>query len=161
MSFHLTSQNIRIEFADNSTWLVADVRDANGHYHHNRVRLDKHIGNSDGEPDAKYQNDKSILTLPGWFLWGGENFTLSARDIRLEHGPRGPKLTAELPKIDGGFRERQGIDLADKIENRNGHLVYLVGLPEGVKWKWRLTCVIVGIIDMIDEMMESVVCIAC
>ncbi|KAL1979791.1 hypothetical protein VTN96DRAFT_5198 [Rasamsonia emersonii] len=108
MSFHLTSEDIHLEFADDSTWLVAQVKDAHGRFHHNRVRLDKHIGNSDG-----------------WFIWGGENFTRSARDIRLEHGPRGPKLTAELPMINGGFRERQGIDLADRIENRDGHLVYL------------------------------------
>ncbi|KAL1970788.1 hypothetical protein VTN77DRAFT_2622 [Rasamsonia byssochlamydoides] len=108
MSFHLSSRNIRIEFEGDSTFLFAEVRDAHGSYHSNRIRLDKHIGNSDG-----------------WFIWGGENFTRSARDIRLEHGPNGPKLTAELPMINGGFRGRQGIDLADKIENQNGHLVFL------------------------------------
>ncbi|OJJ43047.1 hypothetical protein ASPZODRAFT_146357 [Penicilliopsis zonata CBS 506.65] len=109
MSFHNSSHDIRIEFADRSTFLVAMVKDAHGHPHPNRIRLDKHIGNSDG-----------------WFIWGGENFTATARDIRLDQGPRGPKLTAELPMRNGGFRERQGIDLADKIENQNGHLVFLV-----------------------------------
>lgn len=62
----------------------------------------------------------------GWFIWGGVNFTQSAENIALEHTDRGPKLTAELHKRDGGFRERQGLFLADKIENRDGHLRFTV-----------------------------------
>lgn len=66
------------------------------------------------------------LTNIGWFLWGGVNFTQSAENIALENTDRGPKLTAELHKRDGGYRERQGLFLSDKIENRDGHLHFTV-----------------------------------
>lgn len=72
--------------------------------------------------------------MTGWFIWGGRNFTHSAREIHIEHGPKGPHLTAMLTKRDGGFRERQGIDLADKIENQNGRLVFLVSDPVRINW---------------------------
>lgn len=70
------------------------------------------------------------LTSLGWFIWGGRDFTHSAREIHLEHGANGPHLTAELPMRDGGYRERQGIDLADKIRNENGRLIFLVSGQE-------------------------------
>ena len=38
---------------------------------------------------------------------------------------RGHYLTADLPKRDGGYRERQGIELNDRIANDNGRLVYI------------------------------------
>lgn len=51
------------------------------------------------------------------------DFSDSANDIRLE----GTLLTAELPMRDGGYRERQGIELSERIANENGELV--VSLP--------------------------------
>lgn len=51
------------------------------------------------------------------------DFSDSANDIRLE----GTLLTGELPMRDGGYRERQGIELSDRIANENGELV--VSLP--------------------------------
>ena len=54
-------------------------------------------------------------------MWGGVNFADSANQIRLE---RGTYLTADLPKLDGGYRERQGIDLNARITNNNGHLEF-------------------------------------
>lgn len=62
----------------------------------------------------------------GWFIWGGSNFTETAKDIQLENTGRGPKLTAYLRKRDGGYRELQGLYLADKIANENGELVFKV-----------------------------------
>jgi hypothetical protein len=44
----------------------------------------------------------------------------SAQHARLE----GTTLTAELPMRDGGYRERQGINLDDRISNENGVLVF-------------------------------------
>lgn len=53
-------------------------------------------------------------------MWDGVNFSESANDIRLE----GTLLTAELQMRDGAYRERQGIDLNDRIANENGQLVF-------------------------------------
>jgi hypothetical protein len=53
-------------------------------------------------------------------MWDGVNAGQSAQSIELN----GSMLTAELPMRDGGYRERQGIDLNDRISNENGHLVY-------------------------------------
>jgi len=60
--------------------------------------------------------------VEGWFIWDGRDFHRSARAMNLE---RGYYLTADLPKRDGGFRERQGIDLSDRIGNDDGRLVYI------------------------------------
>ncbi|KAJ5478767.1 hypothetical protein N7530_004276 [Penicillium desertorum] len=56
----------------------------------------------------------------GYFTWKGVNFASSAREIRLE----GTLLTAELLKKSGSYRERQNIDLNDRIANENGDLVF-------------------------------------
>jgi len=50
-----------------------------------------------------------------------QGFSQSSEDIRLENDGR--KLTCRPKTRDGGFRERQGIDL-DRIYNDNGRLVY-------------------------------------
>ena len=68
------------------------------------------------------QSDKKL----GWFRWGFTNLTQSAKNIALEHTDQGPKLTADLPMTDGGSRGRQGMFLGDKIENRDGHLKFVV-----------------------------------
>ncbi|GAT18807.1 hypothetical protein RIB2604_00103050 [Aspergillus luchuensis] len=107
MSFHNSCQNIHLIHEPGATFLHAEVRRANGEYVARKIRLDRHIGNTDG-----------------WFLWGGSNFTETANDIQLEHTGRGPKLTAYLRKRDGGYRELQGLYLADKIANENGELVF-------------------------------------
>ncbi|KAL1999969.1 hypothetical protein VTN02DRAFT_3728 [Thermoascus thermophilus] len=108
MSFHVSSSDIRIRVEPGqSTFLFCKARDSHGNWHDNEIRLDDFIGNTDG-----------------WFIWGGRNFTQSAKEIHIEHGPKGPHLTAMLTKRDGGYRERQGIDLADKFENQNGRVVF-------------------------------------
>lgn len=49
------------------------------------------------------------------------DFSGSATSIQLE----GSFLTAELTKADGEKRDRQRIDLNDRIGNENGQLVYV------------------------------------
>lgn len=49
------------------------------------------------------------------------DFSQSATNIELE----GAMLTAELTKANGDYRDRQAIDLNDRIGNDNGELVYL------------------------------------
>ncbi|KAL3466086.1 Cyanovirin-N [Aspergillus heterothallicus] len=100
MSFVQSSSNIRLE---NGHILCATTRDRNGNPRESRVDLDKFIGNQDG-----------------WFMWDGVNFSHSARNIRLE----GTRLTADLPMRNGGYRERQGIELNDRVGNENGTLVF-------------------------------------
>ncbi|OGM47928.1 hypothetical protein ABOM_002738 [Aspergillus bombycis] len=88
--------------------LLAEVRNIQGRYIPRKIRLDDHIGNTDG-----------------WFIWGGSNFSNSARNVTLEETPWGPKLCADLPMINGGSRGRQGMMLSDKIRNNDGHLKFL------------------------------------
>jgi hypothetical protein len=54
-------------------------------------------------------------------MWDGQNFSQSAEeiDLRADH-----HLEAKLRKKDGYHRERQGINLNDRISNVNGKLTY-------------------------------------
>ncbi|EAW08797.1 CVNH domain-containing protein [Aspergillus clavatus NRRL 1] len=108
MSFHQSSEDIHIRQEDGSTMLLARVRNNAGQLIQRKIRLDDHIGNTDG-----------------WFIWGGNNFTRTARNIALEHTQYGPKLCADLEMRDGGSRGRQGVMLSDKIGNEDGHLRFL------------------------------------
>ena len=49
MSFHLSSHDIHIREEHGSTMLLAQVRDHTGKLCSRKIRLDDHIGNSDGE----------------------------------------------------------------------------------------------------------------
>ncbi|KAL6797432.1 Cyanovirin-N [Trichoderma sp. SZMC 28013] len=100
MSFSASAQNFWLE---GGHILVANVADRDGNWVESRIDLNDFIGNEDG-----------------WFMWDGVNFAESANDIRLE----GSLLTAELPMRDGGYRERQGIELNDRISNNDGQLVF-------------------------------------
>ncbi|KAK4063848.1 CVNH domain-containing protein [Trichoderma simmonsii] len=100
MSFSASAQNFWLE---DGHILVATVADEEGNWNDSRIDLNDFIGNEDG-----------------WFMWDGVNFSESGNDIRLE----GTLLTAELPMRDGGYRERQGIQLDDRIANINGRLVF-------------------------------------
>ncbi|KAF3074536.1 hypothetical protein CFAM422_003407 [Trichoderma lentiforme] len=100
MSFSASAQNFWLE---DGHILVATVADEEGNWNDSRLELNDFIGNEDG-----------------WFVWDAVNYADSARDIRLE----GTLLTADLPKRDGGYRERQGIQLDDRIANINGRLVF-------------------------------------
>ncbi|KAF7183720.1 hypothetical protein CNMCM7691_004070 [Aspergillus felis] len=108
MSFHRSCEDIHIRQEDGATMLLAKVRDSHGHLVPRKIRLDDHIGNTDG-----------------WFIWGGCNFTRTARNISLQHTEHGPKLCAELEMNGGGTRGLQGIMLSEKIGNNDGHLKFL------------------------------------
>ncbi|GIK06287.1 hypothetical protein Aspvir_001934 [Aspergillus viridinutans] len=114
MSFHRSCEDIHIRQEDGCTMLLAKVRDSHGQLIPRKIRLDDHIGNTDGIPFCL-----------GWFIWGGNNFTRTARNISLEHTESGPKLCAELEMRNGGTRGLQGIMLSEKIGNNDGHLKFL------------------------------------
>ncbi|OQD84165.1 hypothetical protein PENANT_c014G05303 [Penicillium antarcticum] len=101
MSFYESCENVRIEINDDAIYLHCDARNEDGESQSASLRLDDFIGNEDG-----------------WFMWDGVNAGQSAHNVELD----GSMLTAELPMRDGGHRERQGIDLNDRISNENGRL---------------------------------------
>ncbi|KAF8421825.1 Cyanovirin-N [Tirmania nivea] len=103
MSFHASCENIHLQ---GGHILVAKARSMNGNWCDSSIDLDHYIGNSDG-----------------WFTWDGNNFSHSAKEITLSHRPDGLWLEGDLPCRDGGYRERQGIRLSDRISNVNGRLV--------------------------------------
>ncbi|KAE8150582.1 Cyanovirin-N [Aspergillus avenaceus] len=112
MSFHQSCDLIRIEVRGDYTALLAAAYDGNGgETVPAELNLDEQIGNGDG-----------------WFVRGGSNFTQTAQDIELEFREDGPWLTAVLREVDGEDRVRQGINLAEHIENQNGNLVWIVSL---------------------------------
>ncbi|EFY87369.1 hypothetical protein MAC_06604 [Metarhizium acridum CQMa 102] len=100
MSFYESSKNIWLE---DGHILHADCQDDDGNWNESTIDLNEFIGNSDG-----------------WFEWDGVNFSESAHDILLD----GSRLTAEMGMVEGGNRERQGLELNDRIGNENGQLVY-------------------------------------
>lgn len=133
MSFHHSCENIHIREENGKTSLLCHARDLKGNLVPNRIHLDDHIGNSDGIPFVPLFFCKLVghqyLTRGikiGWFRWGCTNLTQNASNISLEHTDQGPKLTADLPMLNGGSRGRQGMFLGDKIENNNGHLKFRV-----------------------------------
>ncbi|RPA77434.1 Cyanovirin-N [Ascobolus immersus RN42] len=86
--------------------LKAHCRARDGNVVESSLDLSEVIGNNDG-----------------YFDWAENgNFHESARDVRLEDGH---VLTAELRKRDGTFRERQAIELNDRIGNENGNLFHV------------------------------------
>ena len=59
-------------------------------------------------------------------MWDGGNFSHSAEEIDLRDGHH---LEALLKTEDGNYRERQGINLNDRISNVNGKLTYGKVIP--------------------------------
>ncbi|KAB8067433.1 Cyanovirin-N [Aspergillus leporis] len=62
----------------------------------------------------------------GSFQWGGQNFTQMARNIRFnpeEGDSHVPVLRAELRDDAGEYHERD-VNLAEKINNRDGYLQF-------------------------------------
>ncbi|KAJ5809908.1 Cyanovirin-N [Penicillium pulvis] len=104
MAFSQSSQDLRLENKEGSLFLFCQAQNEVGDWQAAEINLDQFIGNGDG-----------------WSEWDGINFSQSAENIHLD----GAYLTADLPKADGGYRERQGIDLNDRIGNEDGNLVYL------------------------------------
>ena len=117
MSFSESVDNIRLH---QGYLLRANCQQEDGEWRESQIDLNRIIGNEDGKMISQ-SSGKSTNRSLGWFVWGAENFAESADEIQLEGGSY---LTANLPKRDGGFRERQGINLNERIANENGRLVF-------------------------------------
>jgi hypothetical protein len=62
MSFHQSCRNIHIKEKDGYTMLSAEVRDTQGKYHDRRIRLDDHIGNTDGiTPTSSFLHSPTVV----------------------------------------------------------------------------------------------------
>ncbi|KAG8413082.1 hypothetical protein J3459_015809 [Metarhizium acridum] len=136
MSFYESSKNIWLE---DGHILHADCQDDDGNWNESTIDLNEFIGNSDGwfEWDG-VSKSFSLFPVPscscipfffpsaGWQIETTDNtsssadFSESAHDILLD----GSRLTAEMGMVEGGNRERQGLELNDRIGNENGQLVY-------------------------------------
>ncbi|KAF7114785.1 hypothetical protein CNMCM5793_000324 [Aspergillus hiratsukae] len=104
MRFDKSCRNLYTRLENGTTVLIAEAANMN-QLSDSRTTLDDFIGNEDG-----------------YFKMPGRGFTQSAQNIALEYSEHGPKLSAEMRREDGEWRERQGILLADKLENDEGHL---------------------------------------
>ncbi|KAF8253382.1 Cyanovirin-N [Wilcoxina mikolae CBS 423.85] len=102
-NFHTSAHDIELK---NNHKLKCKLKNSNGKVVEASIDLNDYIGNSDG-----------------WFKWDSANFSKSARNVCLREG--GTKLEADLPMANGGYRERQGIMLSDRIENCDGKLVFI------------------------------------
>ncbi|KAF2144538.1 uncharacterized protein K452DRAFT_284861 [Aplosporella prunicola CBS 121167] len=103
MSFHASAQDIRVE---NGHWLKARLAGEGHHDHH----------------DADLDLNRCIGNIDGHFQWGAQGFSESARNIsfHIEGGANVPVLRAELRDQHGNWQARD-INLAERIQNRNGH----------------------------------------
>lgn len=104
-NFHATAEDIKLKDGHK---LECHLRNSHGHMVKASIDLNDYIGNSDG-----------------WFLWNSKDFSHSARDVQLVFKGDGPHLEGQLPMRNGGYRERQGINLAHAFDNHDGCLVYI------------------------------------
>ncbi|CAI7637599.1 unnamed protein product [Penicillium bialowiezense] len=107
MSFHKSCDLIRIEVRGDGTWLLAAAGNGRGDNVPAQLRLDDHIGNSDG-----------------YFTWQGKRFTETAKNIALSFRNDGVWLEGDITEFNGQERGRQGINLSDHISNNGGNLVF-------------------------------------
>ncbi|KAJ5992160.1 cyanovirin-n family protein [Penicillium sp. IBT 35674x] len=105
MSFHESANNIELE---DGHILKAKLQDGEGEEREVEMNLNDFIGNDNG-----------------CFCWGGENFKDSATNIELSlEGPGIPVLRANLFNVEGEEVEAN-INLAERISNENGELVFV------------------------------------
>ncbi|KAJ5352836.1 Cyanovirin-N [Penicillium brevicompactum] len=105
MSFHASASKIELE---DDHILKATLRNEDGDEDDSTLDLNEIIGNDDGH-----------------FAWGGGGFKDSADEISfdLEGDEDVPILRAKLKDVDGEEHEAD-INLAERIGNDNGHLVF-------------------------------------
>lgn len=115
MSFQKTCSNIAVKLVDNyqgkkATFLVANAVRIDGTTNSNAaLLLDTHISNING-----------VLTPAAPAVLGA--FTLTSRDIALS--AEKTELVANAQNIKGAYLPSK-IDLASRIANLDGHLVWL------------------------------------
>ncbi|KAJ4420977.1 hypothetical protein N0V82_004019 [Gnomoniopsis sp. IMI 355080] len=104
-NFHETCEleSIRVE---DGRILRCLVRREDGELTESDLDLNCCIGNENGE-----------------FRWGGENFSESADDIRVDIEAGQPILRAVLHRMDGE-PERRDLNLTERISNRDGRLCF-------------------------------------
>ncbi|CAI7629395.1 hypothetical protein PCG10_008413 [Penicillium crustosum] len=105
MSFHESATHIELE---DGHILKAVLRNEDGDEEESTIDLNDHIGNDNGQ-----------------FHWDGGDFHSSADDVRFDReGDDGvPVLRATLRDVDGEGHDAD-INLAERIGNDNGHLVF-------------------------------------
>ncbi|KAK7751219.1 hypothetical protein SLS62_006764 [Diatrype stigma] len=105
MSFHTTSEDIRVE----GHILKARARNESGDFIHSEINLNDFIGNDDGR-----------------FDWTGKNFSETAENIHfsIEGGASVPVLRARLKKLNGEWVDAD-VNLAERVKNDNGRLEYV------------------------------------
>ncbi|KAJ5517758.1 Cyanovirin-N [Penicillium expansum] len=105
MSFHESASHIELE---DGHILKAVLRNEDGDEQESSIDLNDHIGNDNGH-----------------FHWDGGDFHSSADDVRFDReGDDGvPVLRAVLRDVDGE-EHNADINLAERIGNDNGHLVF-------------------------------------
>ncbi|KAL1625500.1 hypothetical protein SLS56_007322 [Neofusicoccum ribis] len=113
MSFHLSAEDIRIE--DNHI-LKARLRTEGGDWNDAEIDLNQHLGNQDG-----------------MIHWDGRDFSHSAENVTfsIEGGGEVPVLRTFLRSIDGEEFARD-VNLAERIQNHDGHFVYGKSSPWAV-----------------------------
>ncbi|KAF8849336.1 Cyanovirin-N [Acephala macrosclerotiorum] len=100
MSFHLSSQNARLE----GSALVATLTNVEGAEVESSIDLNSIIGNEDGR-----------------FFWGGADFASSCENLsfRFEGDDNVPILRAQLRNAEGELVDAD-LNLGERIGNNNG-----------------------------------------
>ncbi|KAL7935212.1 Cyanovirin-N [Trichoderma chlorosporum] len=101
MSFAESSQNYRLE----GSFLVADVRRADGSWTESRIDLNEYVGNNEGNFEVGGTNVFDSADLTSWRLDGTTIITL-------------------LYRSDGSFGEEQFLDLNNHVSNEDGNLIF-------------------------------------
>ncbi|CAN8101571.1 unnamed protein product [Discula destructiva] len=82
------------------------------------------IRREDGElQDAEMDLNCCIGNQDGSFQWGGENFSETAQDVRLDIEAGQPILRANLRTLEDSYEPRD-INLTERIANRDGRLCF-------------------------------------
>lgn len=120
------TKNLHIVSQGTDTYLVGNCLDNNQHWNKTQLRLDSCLGDNGGMRFISRTFSWLTLLWIGHFQWGGREFTERARNIRFypaEGKYQVPVLRAELQDDRGNFSERDQ-NLAERINNRGGHLLF-------------------------------------
>lgn len=126
MSFHASAINIELE---DYHILKATLLNSEGEEVDSELDLNEIIGNNNGTPHFPVHSSTVLISLPGSFEWGGENFQHSAEDIEFSRDERDdgeaiPVLRASLGNLEGE-NVSADINLAERITNEDGHLKFI------------------------------------
>ncbi|KAK0390176.1 hypothetical protein NLU13_3748 [Sarocladium strictum] len=82
------------------------------------------LNNVEGEGvEAEFDLNQIIGNVNGEFVWGGENFALSAEEISFEIEEDQPILRAQLYNVDGELIDCV-LNLTERIGNNDGEFVF-------------------------------------